>query len=38
MACETLPIEYYESVAEKGSSSPFLLAKPKLKLSKCIML
>jgi hypothetical protein len=27
MACETLPIEYYESLAEKGSSSLFLPAK-----------
>jgi hypothetical protein len=27
MGCEALPIEYYESLAEKGSSSPFLSAK-----------
>ena len=27
MGCETLPIEYYESLAEKGSSSLFLLKK-----------
>jgi uncharacterized protein RhaS with RHS repeats len=28
MGCETLPIEYYESLAEKGSSSLFLSRKP----------
>jgi hypothetical protein len=28
MGCEALPIEYYESLAEKGSSSLFLPAKP----------
>jgi hypothetical protein len=28
MGCETLPIEYYESLAEKGSSSFFLSASP----------
>jgi hypothetical protein len=28
MGCEALPIEYYDSLAEKGSSSFFLPAKP----------
>jgi hypothetical protein len=28
MGCEALPIEYYESLAEKGSSSIFLTANP----------